>query len=105
LGFHLFVAFLPYLRRNELNGFWQFNRALFLRFLTAMLYSQVLYAGLSIALVAIDKLLKIHVPPKSYLYLWILIGFIFNTWFFPGRRAGRSRRARAAPRLPARAER
>jgi len=84
VGFHLFVAFLPYLRRNELNGFWQFNRALFLRFLTAMLYSQVLYAGLSIALVAIDKLLKIHVPPKSYLYLWILIGFIFNTWFFLG---------------------
>jgi len=84
VGFHLLVAFLPYLRRNELNGFWQFNRALFLRFLTAMLYSQVLYAGLAIALVAINTLLKIHVPPKSYLYLWIIIDFIFNTWFFLG---------------------
>jgi len=84
IGFHLLAAFLPYALGGEPNGFWHYNRSLFLRFLTANLYSGVLYVGLVLALVAIDQLLKIKVPPSMYTRLWILIAFVFNTWFFLG---------------------
>jgi hypothetical protein len=84
IGFHLLVAYLPYVFVDEPNGFWHWNRTLFLRFLTAALYSAVLYVGLVVALVAIDKLLQVKIPSSAYLRLWIAIAFVFNTWFFLG---------------------
>jgi hypothetical protein len=82
VAFHLLVAFLPYLGFDQPNGFWQYNKALFLRILTAALYSAVLYLGLAVALLALDKLLGIKLPDGSYAKLWFAIVFMFNTWFF-----------------------
>jgi len=84
IAFHLAVAFLPYAGVPEEKGFWQYNRALFLRFLQSGLYSFVLCAGLSIALLAVDKLLGISVPSVAYRRLGIVIAFLFNTWVFLG---------------------
>jgi hypothetical protein len=81
-GLHFLVAFAPYIKKGSLNGFWQYNRVLFLRFLTAILYSGVLYIGLCLALLAIDKLLGINIDEKLYLELWVAIAGLFNTWFF-----------------------
>lgn len=83
-GLHLLVAFLPFAGANRINGFWQYNKSLFLRFLTAVLYSAVLYVGLAVALAAVDKLLGFDIEGESYLRLWIVIVAIFNTWFFLG---------------------
>ncbi|MEE9268774.1 MAG: DUF4153 domain-containing protein [Candidatus Krumholzibacteria bacterium] len=83
-GLHLLVAFLPFARTNQINGFWQYNKSLFLRFLIAVFYSGVLYVGLAVALAAIDKLLGVDVEGESYLRLWIVIAAVFNTWFFLG---------------------
>ncbi len=82
IGLHLLVAFTPFAGAGRLNGFWQYNRVLFLRFCLSALYSVVLYAGLSVALLAIDKLLGIHVDEDVYIRLWIVIVAIFNTWVF-----------------------
>lgn len=84
VALHLLVAFFPYVRSGELNGFWQYNKSLFLRFLTAALYSAVLYAGLAIALIAIDQLLGVNVEDETYFKLFVVVGFLFNTWFFLG---------------------
>lgn len=84
LGFHLLAAFLPYLAVTERNGFWQYNRTLFLRFLTASVFSAVLFVGLVIALLAVDNLLGVDIDEENYLRLWLLIAFVFNTWFFLG---------------------
>ena len=84
VAFHLLVAVLPYAGLDEPNGFWQYNKGLFLRFLTAWLYSAVLYAGLAIALLALDKLFGVTMPGESYGRLWIVIAFVFHTWFFLG---------------------
>lgn len=65
-----------------MSTFWQYNKTLFLRFLTAMLFSGVLFAGLSIALLSIDVLLEISINEERYVELFIFIGGIFNTWFF-----------------------
>lgn len=81
-AFHLLVAFLPFVGHRELNGFWQYNRALVERFALAVLYSVVLYAGLALALAALDNLFGVAVPGEGYGRLWIVAAFLFNTWFF-----------------------
>ena len=82
VGLHLLAAVLPYAGVDEPNGFWQYNRALFLRFLTAGIYSAVLFVGLALALAALDNLLGVSVPEESYFRLLATIAFVFNTWFF-----------------------
>ena len=84
VGFHLLVAFLPWWDGRESNGFWQYNRALFIRFLSAGLHSAVLFGGLAVALLALDKLFGLKVHHSAYLRLWMLVAFVFNTWFFLG---------------------
>ncbi len=84
LGLHLFVAVGPYLGVEEKNGFWQYNMALFLRFLVAALFAVVLYFGLSIALLAIDNLFGLEVDGEWYGRLWFAVTFVFHPWFFLG---------------------
>lgn len=84
VGFHLFAAFSAFYVREEVNGFWQFNKVLFLRFLTAALYSSVLYMGLAGALLAIQELFGADINGKAYTDLWVLIAGFFNTVFFLG---------------------
>ncbi|MDX1671920.1 MAG: DUF4153 domain-containing protein [Balneolaceae bacterium] len=82
IGTHLLVSLGPYIGQAELNGFWQYNKTLFLRILTAVLYSAVLFIGLSVALLSIDHLLGFEIDEKRYMQLWLFIVGIFNTWFF-----------------------
>ena len=79
---HLFVAVAPFTLRGETNGFWQFNKILFLRSLTSVLYAMVLFAGLAIALAAIDNLFVTHVPSERYFELFVVTTGLFMTWFF-----------------------
>lgn len=82
LSLHLLVAFLPFYQKNQINAFWQYNKTLFIRFVTGVLYSAVLYIGITIALLAIDYLLGIKINGETYGQLWFVIVGIFNTWFF-----------------------
>jgi hypothetical protein len=78
----LFVAVVPYARAGETNGYWQYNKALLLRIVTGALYSMVLFAGLAVALVALDRLFGFVIPGKRYGELWILIIGLFANWYF-----------------------
>ena len=84
LGLHLLVAFLPFVGVAGENGFWQYNRTLFLRFLVSALFSAVLYIGLALALAALDQLFGVNVEGETYVRLLFVIAFVFNTWFFLG---------------------
>lgn len=79
---HLGVSFLPFIRGRETSAFWQYNRRLFESFLRAVLFSGVLFAGLAIALVAVDKLFGVHVPPISYPRLWLVMALFVHPWIF-----------------------
>jgi len=81
-AFHLLVAFAPFIGQDNVNGLWQFNKALFLRFLTSALYSAVLYAGLAIALVAINGLFNAEIKWQTYMILFAIISAGFSTTFF-----------------------
>ena len=82
VALHFFVAFAPYLTPGEVNGFWHYNKTLLMRILTTLIYTVVLYAGLSLALAALDNLFGMNVPGKRYAELWFLILGLFNTWSF-----------------------
>jgi uncharacterized protein DUF4153 len=84
LAFHLMVATLPLWGIPLANAFWQFNRALLERFVTAAVFAATLWGGLALALAAVHTLFGVDVPPEGYFRLWALMAFIFNTWFFLG---------------------
>jgi len=78
----LSVPFAAYLSGGEENGFWQFNKRLFLNACVSSLYTGVLFAGISVSLLAVDKLLGFAVDDKVYQCLWIFAGYVFWTWHF-----------------------
>jgi hypothetical protein len=82
IGLHLLVAFVPYVGKQEANGFWQYNKVLFLRILLAGLYSCVLYGGMVLALVAISNLFEVTIMGKWYATLAAGVFGVFNTSFF-----------------------
>lgn len=82
VSIHLLVSFIPYLWNKKLNGFWNYNKILFVRFWSSVLYSKFLYVGLCIALLAVDQLFNIHIREKLYLEILIIVCGFFNTWFF-----------------------
>lgn len=75
LTLHLAVAVLPYLRAKEPWGFWQYNRALFFRFLLAVIYAAAVFVGLALAVGAVDNLFDVNVPEETYGRLWFAAAF------------------------------
>jgi hypothetical protein len=79
----LATSFLPFIGVAEAeNGFWQYNKVMFLRVATAVLYSAVLYVGLALALSACDALLGFDIEGIRYAQLWYWIVLVYATWFF-----------------------
>ena len=85
LGLHLLVAFAAFTKGYNIQGFWQFNKTLFLRFLTAALYGIVLFLGLSAAIGAMNYLFnfKFEWDTFSILFTWI-VGIFSTTFFLAG---------------------
>jgi hypothetical protein len=81
-GAHLVVSFAPFIGFDEPNGFWQFNKTLFLQFLSASLYSLTLYIGLLIAIHAIKYLFNVEFSDQIEMDLAIVIFTFFHTVFF-----------------------
>jgi Domain of unknown function (DUF4153) len=79
---HLMVAFLPYLDDTPVADFWEYNKRLFGTFVVGALYSLVIYAGLSVAILAIDNLFNANINDEIYGQLFVFIAGIFNTCFF-----------------------
>lgn len=82
IALHLMVSFAPFVTSNDTPRFWEYNKNLFLRILTAGLYSGVLFAGLALAILAIDQLFDADINERRYAQLFMFIAMVFNTWFF-----------------------
>lgn len=82
VAFHLLVSFSPFIHRGSVEGFWEYNKLLFIRILTAGLYSGVLFAGLAIAIASTDALFNLNVDSDVYGHLFVFVAGIFNTAFF-----------------------
>lgn len=81
---HLLVSFIPFAFSKQLNAFWHYNKILFIRILTSILYSGFIYIGLIIALTSLHLLFDIKIHEKLYFEIWVVTMCFFNTWFFVG---------------------
>ena len=79
---HLLVSFIPFTRKRELNGFWNYNKVLFLRIFFSAVYSFFLYTGLVLAILSMDLLFEMDIDEKIYFKVFVTVVGIFNTWFF-----------------------
>lgn len=79
---HLLVSYSAYIFIMNESGYWQFNKLLLLRIVNALFFSGVLYLGLALAVVAINKLFDTDWSDNVYGYIASLIFGIFNTWYF-----------------------
>lgn len=80
LAFYMCFLFLPYFYKKEL--FEMYVVDIFKGFFITILYSAVLYGGLSAILFAIDTLLQIRVDSNVYYYTFLIVAFIFAVSYF-----------------------
>ena len=81
VAIHLLVSFIPFTKKMEINGFWNFNKELFIRFFTSTIYSLILYGGLSLALIAIKELFDVNIKDEIFAHL-LFFALFMNTLFF-----------------------
>lgn len=79
LVFYLAFLYIPYIKKE--NNFELYVLKIFTRFFTTIIYSVVLFAGLSAILFTIDKLLGIRVPGDFYYYTWLIVAGMFAPTF------------------------
>jgi hypothetical protein len=79
---HLVVAFLPFIGNFKINAFWQYNKSLFIRAFTTVLYTGVLFAGISGAILAITQLFDVDFGGKIYGYLYFIMALPVSVIIF-----------------------
>lgn len=79
---HLLVSFAPFISQGKINGFWQYNKMLFLRFCLSILYSAFVYVGITLALVSLNLLFDAEIEGETFFQLFVVVIGLFNTWFF-----------------------
>ncbi|WP_345950035.1 DUF4153 domain-containing protein [Mucilaginibacter sp. PAMB04274] len=82
IAMHLLVSFAAFTGKGNTLAFWHFNKTIFIRLLTGLLYSLVLGAGLSAAFGVVDNIFGVNLNWNYLRYIWILIFGLFNTLFF-----------------------
>lgn len=78
---HLLISFIPYLYLKSDEDFWEFNQRLFFLYVQSAFFSLFLFATLSFALVALDKLFDVPVNADTYQYLFVLLAGIFHSFY------------------------
>jgi hypothetical protein len=81
IGCCLLLSFLPFRKKGQINGFWHFNQINVFRIMLAGAFAVVLFAGLGLALAALNNLFGMNIPERRYFELWILILGLFAVPF------------------------
>jgi hypothetical protein len=79
---HLMIAIIPFVKEKKYNGFWNYNKLLFIRIIVTQIFSTVLSTGLLLALGAIKMLFDVTLDDKLFPEIYVTVFTIFNTWFF-----------------------
>lgn len=80
LALYLTFIYIPYFPRKQ--RFEAYVITLFTGFFTTVIYSAVLYSGLSAILFAVDKLLGVRIQGEVYYYTFLLVVFLFAVSYF-----------------------
>lgn len=80
----LILTFVPFLQKKEENNLqlWSYNQKYWTHLIVTFFSGIILFAGLSLAVFALDKLFGIDIDEKIYMQIWILVVGVFGTTFF-----------------------
>ena len=81
---HLGIALTPLLATSSKESLWSFNLKLFLQFFFSSINAAVLFIGLAIALLSVEKLFGLDLEEDLYLKLWIACTFLVHPLLFLG---------------------
>jgi hypothetical protein len=79
---HLFVSVAPFLNNRPIRDFWAYNKVLFENLVVGGTFTMILFAGLALAILAVDQLFDIGIDEKIYPRLFFILVGIFNTAYF-----------------------
>ena len=83
LMFFIMILWAPFWKSNPSNELaWEWAQNVLFSFLTSILFSIVLYVGLSAALVAMNHLFSLGISGKRYGQLALLVGGLFGVNYF-----------------------
>lgn len=82
LVLYLSFIFIPYFKSKE--NFELYVIKIFGRLFITIIYSAVLYGGLSAILATIDKLLEVNIPSNFYYYTFLIVAGIFAPTYYLG---------------------
>ncbi len=80
--FTLSSFIVSYLAKNKDIPFWEFSKKIVIQLIIATLFSQILMAGLSLAVLSLDELFKIKINPDVYANLAVICYAIFAPVYF-----------------------
>ena len=69
VSFHLLVAVVPFWKPGNAEGFWDYNKNVFINMVQTGIFTVVIWGGLALALVAVEHLFGVHVPSDCWGYL------------------------------------
>lgn len=79
---HLYVSISRFTQKNDTDAFWEFNKALFIRFIISTIYTVVLYIGLILCLATLIYLFKVKGIENLYVDIWFFCTFVFHILHF-----------------------
>lgn len=79
---HLWVATAPFLNKQPVADFWEYNKQLFANFIVGATYALIIWVGISLAILAIDRLFELDFDSRIYAYWFVFMAGIFLTNFF-----------------------
>jgi hypothetical protein len=81
---HLGIALVPTSARGDSNRLWRFNLSCFLRYFFSSVNAALLFGGLALALLSVDKLFELGLDEELYPKLWVLCAFFAHPMLFLG---------------------
>ena len=76
------LTFLPYFKRQEANGYWQYLRSMTFNLAITTLFAIVLFIGTSLIFLATEELLGINISEDLYFEAWVVITSVFSVWHY-----------------------
>lgn len=81
---HLGIALVPILALGGADKIWRFNLSCFLRYFFSSVNAALLFGGLALALLSVDKLFELGVYSELYGQLWVICAFLAHPMLFLG---------------------
>lgn len=80
--FVLSAFFVSFLKKNNEIPFWNFSRDSIIQLIISFFFSSVLFGGISLALLSLEKLFNVHIDSTVYKNLGVVCFVIFAPFYF-----------------------